>query len=80
MGIEQTKEKFLYVQGGCGEEVFYTMERLILSDNISMITVDSVSAIIPRSELEGDIGNPVVRSIFVQFALPVVLVWSSWVQ
>ena len=42
------------VQPSCGEEAFIAMEKLITS------SADSVAALVPRAELEGDVGTPQV--------------------
>jgi recombination protein RecA len=39
---------------------FNVMDELVRSGVVDIIVVDSVSALVPRSEVEGDIGTPQV--------------------
>jgi RecA/RadA recombinase len=43
-----------------GEQAFNVMDELVRSGVVDIIVVDSVSALVPRSEVEGDIGTPQV--------------------
>jgi RecA/RadA recombinase len=43
-----------------GEQAFNVMDELVRSGTVDLIVVDSVSAMVPRSEVEGDIGTPQV--------------------
>lgn len=43
-----------------GEMALNIMDELVRSGSVDMIVVDSVSALTPRSEIEGDIGTPQV--------------------
>ena len=48
----------LYVsQPNNGEEAFKIAEELIRTDSIDVIVIDSVAALIPKAELEGNIGD-----------------------
>ncbi len=47
----------LMSQPDCGEEAIDVVETLTLSGEISVIVIDSVSALVPRAEIEGDIGD-----------------------
>jgi len=47
----------LVSQPSCGEEGLSVALGLIESGEISVVVVDSVAALVPRSELEGDIGD-----------------------
>src|SRR5690606_28914322 len=48
----------LYIsQPECGEEAFETMKALIGTGEFSLIVIDSVAALIPRAELEGESGE-----------------------
>lgn len=40
---------------------FNVMDELVRSGVVNIIVVDSVSALVPRAEVEGDIGTPQVR-------------------
>jgi RecA/RadA recombinase len=54
--------KSLYiVQPDYGEQAFSIADELARSGAMDMIVVDSVSALVPRSEIEGDYGVPQVR-------------------
>lgn len=39
-----------------GEEAFSVIEKLVQTNNIDMVVVDSVAALVPRSEIEGEMG------------------------
>lgn len=53
--------KSLYiVQPDYGEQAFSIADELARSGAMDMIVVDSVSALVPRSEIEGDYGVPQV--------------------
>lgn len=48
----------LYIsQPSCGEEGLEITEALIKSEEIAVVVVDSVAALVPRAELEGDFGD-----------------------
>jgi recombination protein RecA len=55
LGVEL--ESLLVSQPGCGEEAMHITEMLIKSNAVDVIVVDSVAALVPRKELEGDIGD-----------------------
>ena len=40
-----------------GEEAMAIIEKLVQTGNIDMVVIDSVAALIPRSEIEGDMGQ-----------------------
>ncbi len=44
-------------QPGSGEEAMHITEMLIRSNAVDVIVVDSVAALVPKKELEGDIGD-----------------------
>jgi hypothetical protein len=46
-----------------GEQAFNVMDECVRSGAIDLVVVDSVSALVPRSEVEGDIGTPQARSL-----------------
>jgi recombination protein RecA len=50
-------EDLLVSQPSCGEEGLSVALGLIESGGVSVVVVDSVAALVPRSELEGDIGD-----------------------
>ena len=55
LGVEL--ETLLVSQPGCGEEAMSIAEMLIRSNAVDVIVVDSVAALLPRKELEGEIGD-----------------------
>ncbi len=44
-------------QPSCGEEAMHITEMLIKSNAVDVIVIDSVAALVPRKELEGEIGD-----------------------
>jgi recombination protein RecA len=50
-------EDLLVSQPSCGEEGLSVALGLIESGGVSVVVVDSVAALVPRAELEGDIGD-----------------------
>jgi recombination protein RecA len=55
LGVEL--ETLLVSQPGCGEEAMHIAEMLIKSNAVDVIVIDSVAALVPRKELEGEIGD-----------------------
>lgn len=53
-------EDLLISQPDTGEQALEIAETLIRSGGIDIIVIDSVAALVPRAELEGDIGDAVV--------------------
>jgi recombination protein RecA len=50
-------ETLLVSQPGSGEEAMHITEMLIRSNAVDVIVIDSVAALVPRKELEGEIGD-----------------------
>jgi len=50
-------ETLLVSQPGSGEEAMQITEMLIKSNAVDIIVIDSVAALVPRAELEGEIGD-----------------------
>lgn len=50
----------LLVQPDCGEDALEIADQLARTGEFGMIVVDSVSALVPRVELEGEIGQVTV--------------------
>jgi recombination protein RecA len=50
-------DKLLVSQPDYGEQALTIVEELILSQSVSLIVVDSAAALVPKSELEGDMGQ-----------------------
>ncbi len=57
IGINLDKEKFLFSQPSSGEEALGIAEELLKLKDIQIIVFDSVAAMIPLAELEGDFGE-----------------------
>jgi recombination protein RecA len=55
LGVEL--ESLLVSQPGSGEEAMYIAEMLIKSNAVDVIVIDSVAALVPKKELEGEIGD-----------------------
>jgi recombination protein RecA len=55
LGIEL--ETLLVSQPGSGEEAMQITEMLVKSNAVDVIIVDSVAALVPKQELDGDIGD-----------------------
>jgi recombination protein RecA len=53
-------EELMVNQPSCGEEALEICELLVRSNALDVIVVDSVAALVPRSELEGQMGEPQV--------------------
>ena len=53
-------DNLLVSQPDCGEQALEIAEALVRSGAIDAIVVDSVAALVPRSELEGEMGESVV--------------------
>lgn len=58
LGVEL--ETLLVSQPGSGEEAMQITEMLIKSNAVDVIVVDSVAALVPQKELEGEIGDSFV--------------------
>jgi recombination protein RecA len=50
-------DTLLVSQPGSGEEAMHITEMLIRSNAVDVIVIDSVAALVPRKELEGDMGD-----------------------
>jgi recombination protein RecA len=50
-------ETLLVSQPSCGEEAMHIAEMLVKSNAVDVIVIDSVAALVPRKELEGEIGD-----------------------
>jgi recombination protein RecA len=55
LGVEL--ETLLVSQPGSGEEAMHITEMLIRSNAVDVIVIDSVAALVPKKELEGEIGD-----------------------
>lgn len=50
-------DNLVFSQPETGEDAFETVEQLVLSGVVDVIVLDSVAALVPRKELEGDFGD-----------------------
>lgn len=50
-------QDWLFSQPNCGEEALEIAERLLVTNEISVVVVDSVAALIPQAELDGNFGD-----------------------
>ena len=50
-------DKLLISQPNCGEEALDLAGALIESGNISVVVIDSVAALVPRAEIDGEMGS-----------------------
>lgn len=57
LGLDMSREKLIFSQPSSGEEAFGIAEELLNADNIGMLIFDSVSALTPKAEIEGDFGD-----------------------
>ena len=55
LGVEL--ETLLVSQPGSGEEAMHITEMLIRSNAVDVVVIDSVAALVPKKELDGDIGD-----------------------
>jgi recombination protein RecA len=55
IGVEL--DTLLVSQPGCGEEAMQITEHLVKSNAVDVIVIDSVAALVPRQELEGEMGQ-----------------------
>lgn len=49
--------RMMFIQPDSGEDAFEAIEQMCKTGKISIIVVDSVAALVPRQELEGDVGS-----------------------
>jgi recombination protein RecA len=50
-------DKVILSQPDCGEDALIVVEDLVKSGEVSVVVVDSVAALVPRAELDGDMGD-----------------------
>lgn len=55
IGVDMSK--LLFSQPSCGEEAITIAAKLAESGEVQLIVVDSVAALVPKAEIEGDIGD-----------------------
>jgi recombination protein RecA len=57
-GIGVDVSKLLVSQPDCGEQALEIAELLTRSGAIDLVVIDSVAALVPKAEIEGDMGDP----------------------
>ena len=57
LGVDLSKKKFLMSQPDNGEQALEVAEAFIRSGQFAVIVIDSVAALTPKSEIEGDMGD-----------------------
>lgn len=57
LGLETSKKKFQLSQPSCGEEALEIVDSMVKTGIFSMVVVDSVAALTPRAEIEGEMGE-----------------------
>lgn len=62
MGLDV--EKVLLCQPDNGEMALEVVDQLVRSNAVDIIAVDSVAALVPRAEIEGEIGNVQGKSCY----------------
>jgi len=60
LGVKINGEQFLLAQPSTGEEGLDIAEQFIKSGAVDVVVVDSVAALVPKAEMEGDIGDSFV--------------------
>lgn len=55
LGVDM--DDLIFSQPSCGEEGLNIASQLIRSGGVDMVVVDSVAALVPKKELEGDVGD-----------------------
>lgn len=57
LGVDFTPNRFFLSQPDTGEQALDITEKLLQSGGIDIVVIDSVAALVPRAEIEGDIGD-----------------------
>lgn len=57
IGLDMSAEKFRIINPDCTEDGFEIMRSFLEVDSIGLIVVDSVAAMTPKAELQGDFGD-----------------------
>ena len=55
LGVDM--DELIVSQPDCGEDALDIVEALVQSHGVDLIVVDSVTALVPRAELDGDMGD-----------------------
>jgi recombination protein RecA len=57
IGVPPDHPNLVVARPGTGEEVYQAIEKAIISDAFDLIVLDSMAALLPRSDLEGEVGD-----------------------
>lgn len=57
LGVDLSKDKFLISQPDNGEQALEVAEAMIRSHQFAIVVIDSVAALTPKAEIEGDMGD-----------------------
>lgn len=57
IGMTLSKDLFIFSQPNNGEEAFSIAEELLKTNDIGMIVIDSVAAMTPKAEIDGEFGD-----------------------
>lgn len=57
IGVDMSKEMFRIVNPDSTEDGFETIRTFLDYDNLGLVVVDSVAAMVPKAELQGDFGD-----------------------
>ncbi|MCK9544172.1 MAG: recombinase RecA [Novosphingobium sp.] len=57
VGVDLSKDKLLIVYPESTEQGFEMMRRFVKAEEVGIIVIDSVAAMVPKSELQGDFGD-----------------------
>lgn len=57
LGVSFDKDKWIFSQPDCGEDAFTILDKFVSHPDIGIIVVDSIAAMTPRAEMEGEFGE-----------------------
>jgi recombination protein RecA len=60
LGVDLSQEKLLFSQPDSAEDALDLLQDIVISKAVSLVIVDSVAALVPRAELEGQSGDAIV--------------------
>lgn len=57
LGIDLKQDNFLFSQPDNGEQAFDIAEKFVRTGEVDLIVIDSVAALVPKAEIDGDYGE-----------------------
>ena len=57
LGLDMSRKKMIFSQPDSGEDTFTILEALVTQPQVGIIVVDSIAAMTPRAEMEGEFGE-----------------------